>query len=71
MVDTLISYHRGGHVELVGGNLFLIHTTDGTVCHSGGNERATSGGNGPISSSTWKAFVRSVVVLFLAFCCVY
>ena len=48
MVDTLISY-RGAHVLLVGGKLFLRHTTDGTIGHSGGNEEVTSGGNGPRS----------------------
>ena len=35
VVDTLVSYHRGGQEELVGGNLFLRHTID----HSGVNER--------------------------------
>ena len=38
-------------MELVGGNLFLRHTKDGTIGHSGGNELATSGENGPRSSS--------------------
>ena len=41
---------EGCHVQLVGGNLFVRHTTVGTIGHSGGNERATSGGNGPRSS---------------------
>ena len=38
MVDTLISYHRGDNFLRVGGNLFLRHTTDDTIGHSGGNE---------------------------------
>ena len=51
MVDTLIPYHRGGHVKLVGENLFLRHIPDSDIGHLGGNERMTSGGNGPRSSS--------------------
>ena len=35
MINTLIlSYHRGGLRNFVGGNFFLRHTTDGTIGHS-------------------------------------
>ena len=50
MVDTLISYHRGAHVQLVGGNIILRYTTDDTIGHSGENEQVKSGRNGPSSS---------------------
>ena len=55
-------------MQLLGGKLFLRRTTYGTIGNSGGNERATSGGNGPRSSC--KVFVKSVV-LFLALYHVY
>ena len=36
MADTLISYNRENHVELVGLKLFLIHTSDDDIGHSVG-----------------------------------
>ena len=50
----IISY-RGSCVT-VGGNLFLRHTPNDIIGHSGGNGRATCGGS---------EFIRSVVLLFL------
>ena len=58
--------HREGHVQLVGGNIFVRHTTDSTIGHSGGNERQLLGTDRN-SVQTCKVFVRNVVVLFLAF----
>ena len=53
MVDNMISYHRGEPcLTCVLGSLLLRYTTDDTIGHSEGNERVTSGGNGPISSSS-------------------
>ena len=58
------SYHRGGSRVPCRRKLFLRHTTDGTIGHSGGNERHLVGTDrDPVT--TCKAFVKSVVVLFL------
>ena len=42
MVDTLISYHRGGYVYHEGENLFSKFTTDGATGHSGGDSSPES-----------------------------
>ena len=53
---------------LAGGTLFLIHTTDGAIGHSGGNVQHLVGTD---RDPTYKAYLRSVVVLFLALYRVY
>ena len=49
------------------GNLFLRHTTDGPIGHSGGNERATPGGNRPRSSSNVYGVCKECCCVSLGF----
>ena len=70
MLDTLISYNRNGHMYLIRGRLVFRYTTDDKIGHLGVNEWHLVGmDQDPVP--TCKAFLRSVVVLFLALYGVY
>ena len=65
MMSWEVSYHREGPCVACRKKPLLRHTSDGTIGHSGGNDRNLVGTDRD-PAATCKALVRSVVLGFVS-----